>query len=70
VRHPLYAGVLILLPSIALLLGSAWGVVGALVFDVLIAVRALNEERELERGLEGYSEYRQRVRYRLLPGVW
>jgi protein-S-isoprenylcysteine O-methyltransferase Ste14 len=70
VRHPLYAGVLILLPSIALLLGSAWGVVGALVLDLFIAVRALNEERELERGLEGYREYRQRVRYRLLPGVW
>ena len=70
VRHPLYAATLILLPGSALLLGSLYGLAGAVAMIGLLAMRTVLEERELEHGLEGYAEYTRRVRYRFVPGVW
>ena len=70
VRHPLYAAVLIYLPANALLLGSWYGLAASLALSGGIAFRTAMEDRELQRGLEGYREYAARVRYRLIPFVW
>lgn len=70
VRHPMYAGALPMFFGIPLLLGSWWGLAGAVLMTLLIAMRAVREERELAAGLPGYADYAQRVRWRLLPGVW
>ncbi len=70
VRHPLYAGVLLMLPSIALMLGSWYGVAGSVLLIAGISVRAVLEERELQARLPGYADYARRVRFRLVPHVW
>ncbi|MEZ5827804.1 MAG: isoprenylcysteine carboxylmethyltransferase family protein [Hyphomicrobiales bacterium] len=70
VRHPMYAGALLLIPGVPLLLGSWWGLAASLVFIVLLAGRAVLEERTLKAELDGYAAYAARVRYRLLPHVW
>jgi protein-S-isoprenylcysteine O-methyltransferase Ste14 len=70
VRHPLYASVLIMIPSIALLLGSWYGVAFSAILLFGILFRTVMEDRELQRGLEGYKEYAAKVPYRLVPHVW
>jgi protein-S-isoprenylcysteine O-methyltransferase Ste14 len=70
VRHPLYAAVLIYLPATAVLLGSWYGLAASFALSGGIAFRTAMEDRELRRGLEGYTEYAARVRYRLIPFVW
>jgi protein-S-isoprenylcysteine O-methyltransferase Ste14 len=70
VRHPMYAGGLVMLFGMPLALGSWWGV---LVFVAIIPAliwRLLDEEKFLALNLPGYVEYQSRVRYRLLPLVW
>ena len=70
VRHPLYATMLILLPANALLLGSWYGFAASFILLAGIVFRTAMEDRELHRGLEGYSTYASQVRYRLIPLVW
>jgi len=70
VRHPLYAAGLIYLPATALLLGSWYGLAASFVFSAGLVFRTAMEDRELRRGLAGYTEYAARVRYRLIPFVW
>jgi protein-S-isoprenylcysteine O-methyltransferase Ste14 len=70
VRHPMYAGMLFYLVGAPLLLGSWWGLLWGCGLLALFAMRLLIEERTLREGLEGYTEYARRVRYRLVPGVW
>jgi protein-S-isoprenylcysteine O-methyltransferase Ste14 len=70
VRHPLYAGFILFTVGTALMLGSAYGVVGALVLNVLIAWRAAREEQVLQRELAGYGEYMTRVKHRFIPYIW
>ncbi len=70
VRHPMYAGFIPPSVGMALWLGSYAAAIAAIVPMALIAVRALFEEKFLVRNLPGYEEYRQRVRYRLIPYVW
>ncbi len=70
VRHPGYAGILIGMPGMALALGSWAALIPQVVFDLLIFRRLLIEERVLRRELAGYVEYSERVRWRLLPGLW
>jgi protein-S-isoprenylcysteine O-methyltransferase Ste14 len=70
VRHPLYAGFILFTVGTALLLGSAYGVLGALILNALIAWRAGREEQVLKRELAGYGEYMTRVKYRFFPYVW
>jgi protein-S-isoprenylcysteine O-methyltransferase Ste14 len=70
VRHPMYAGALLLFLGAPLWLGSWWGVVAGAAFSLLMAARAVLEERTLARELPGYDEYRQKVRYRLVPYLW
>ena len=70
VRHPMYAGALLLFAGTPLLLGSWWGLALAPAITVLLAARAVLEERTLARELDGYAEYAARVRYRLVPLIW
>jgi protein-S-isoprenylcysteine O-methyltransferase Ste14 len=70
IRHPMYAGALLFFIGTPLLLGSWWGLVAAPVIAAMLAVRAVLEERTLADGLPGYRDYAERVRYRLIPGVW
>lgn len=70
VRHPLYAGALLLFVSSALLLGSWWGLLASVDLAAPLVLRTVLEDRELHRSLPGYADYARRVRWRLLPGVW
>lgn len=70
VRHPMYAVTVWLFLSIPIVLGSWWSLLCFLPYVVVIVIRILNEEKILEEGLEGYSEYKKRVKYRILPFVW
>ncbi len=70
VRHPMYAGALPILLCTPLALGSWWGMlVFPLAFPAL-ALRLLNEEKFLQKNLEGYAEYMKKVKYRLIPFIW
>jgi len=70
VRHPMYTGALVLWLATPLALGSWWALLPALASIPLMALRIRNEEEVLVSELEGYEEYRRKVRYRLLPLVW
>ncbi len=70
VRHPMYAASLLYLTGMPLLLGSWLGLAGAVVMVLAMARRAVAEEGVLARELAGYPDYRARVRYRLIPGIW
>ena len=70
VRHPMYAATIWLFLSIPVVLGSLWSLLCFLPYPFVIIVRICNEERMLETGLEGYTDYKKRVKYRLLPFVW
>ena len=70
VRHPMYCGSVILMLGIPPALGSYWGLVVFLPGVVLLVFRILDEEKLLTQELSGYREYRQRVRYRLVPHIW
>ena len=70
VRHPMYAVSLLYIVGMPLALGSYYGLLASATLIAVVIARLLNEERVLERDLPGYREYRQRVRHRLIPGVW
>ena len=70
VRHPMYLGLLIALLGVPLALGSWWGLLTLIPITAVIVGRLLTEETFLVGNLPGYSEYRHRVRYRLLPFIW
>ena len=70
VRHPMYAGALLLFVAGPLLLGSAWGLIMSLVLIVTIAVRSIGEEAMLKQELEGYTDYMKRVKWRMIPFVF
>jgi protein-S-isoprenylcysteine O-methyltransferase Ste14 len=70
VRHPMYAGALVLLAGIPLALGSLWGLLVLPAFTAVIAWRTLDEESLLLQRLPGYGAYRAKTRYRLIPHVW
>lgn len=70
VRHPMYASVLPMYLFTPLALGSYWALIAFLPLPFLLVKRILNEEEVLLRELPGYAEYRQKVRWRMIPGVW
>ena len=70
VRHPMYAVTVWLFLSIPVVLGSWWSFLCFLPYVAVIVVRIQNEEKVLETGLCGYSEYKKRVKYRLLTLIW
>lgn len=70
VRHPMYAVTIWLFLAIPVVLGSWWSILCFALYIPVIIVRIGNEEKILEAGLEGYSDYKKRVKYRILPFVW
>jgi protein-S-isoprenylcysteine O-methyltransferase Ste14 len=70
VRHPMYLGALLMFFGAPLLLGSAWGLVAGAACTLVLALRILGEEKLLVKELEGYPDYRLKVRYRLIPFIW
>lgn len=70
VRHPMYAGVILMFTLSSLALGSYWALIPGVLVIPVIVLRILTEEATLHRELKGYTEYTHQVRCRLLPGVW
>ena len=70
VRHPMYAGSALYIIGAALVLGSWLGIATGLALIAAIAWRAVREEQTLQQELPGYQEYMDRVRFRLIPGIW
>ena len=70
VRHPMYSATLFMFLSIPIILGSMLSFVIMLSYIPIIAIRMRNEEEILEEGLEGYKEYKQKVRYKVIPFIW
>jgi protein-S-isoprenylcysteine O-methyltransferase Ste14 len=70
VRHPMYAGALVMMLGVPIALGSWWGLVPVAAMVAVIVARLLDEEALLATQLPGYAEYRRRVEHRLVPGVW
>jgi protein-S-isoprenylcysteine O-methyltransferase Ste14 len=70
VRHPMYAFALLVIVGMPLALGSYWGLVTVVPAVAVLAFRIDDEEKMLRQELDGYSEYTERVHYRLVPGVW
>jgi protein-S-isoprenylcysteine O-methyltransferase Ste14 len=70
IRHPGYAFGYLFFLGIPLALGSLWALIPAILTGLLLVVRTVWEDRTLREELPGYREYAQRVRYRLVPGVW
>lgn len=70
VRHPMYSTTIILFLSMAAVLGSVISFVVFLTYPFIIAKRIRNEEAVLEKGLDGYIEYKEKVRYRIIPFIW
>ncbi len=70
VRHPMYSATVLLFLAMPLVLGSPLSFGVMLLYLPIIAKRIRNEEKVLSKGLEGYRDYCQRVKYRLFPGIW
>jgi protein-S-isoprenylcysteine O-methyltransferase Ste14 len=70
IRHPGYSGMLIYTFATLLILGSLWALGMAIVITGITLLRTALEDRTLQSELTGYADYAQRVRYRLVPGIW
>ncbi len=70
VRHPMYSATVLLFLAMPLILGSLFSFVIFLAYPFIIAKRIKGEEKLLENELEGYREYKRKVKYRLIPFVW
>lgn len=70
IRHPMYTATIIMFLSIPLVLGSFHSFVIFLLYPVIIVMRLSNEEKFLENNLDGYSQYKNKVKYRLIPFIW
>jgi protein-S-isoprenylcysteine O-methyltransferase Ste14 len=70
VRHPLYLGCLLMILGAPLLLGSMYGFIIGVIAIIVLVGRIIGEENMLVNGLEGYEEYKKKVKYRLVPFVW
>jgi len=70
VRHPMYSATLLMFMTIPLILGSAYSFIIFLTYPIIIAKRIKNEEALLEKELDGYREYKEKVKYCLVPFIW
>lgn len=70
VRHPMYAGALVMLLGIPIALGSWWGLLVIVAVIPALIWRLIDEEKFLTRNLPGYAEYQRKLRYRLIPMIW
>lgn len=69
-RHPGYVGMIIYLLASPIILGSIWALIPASLAVILFIIRTAFEDNTLKNKLEGYKEYAERVKYRLIPGIW
>jgi protein-S-isoprenylcysteine O-methyltransferase Ste14 len=70
VRHPMYMGSTLMYVASPLALGSYWAIIPAIFIIPIYIARIINEESVLTKELEGYSDYKLKTRYRLIPGIW
>ncbi|MBR0350413.1 MAG: isoprenylcysteine carboxylmethyltransferase family protein [Clostridia bacterium] len=70
VRHPMYAVTILLFLTIPLVLGSIISFIIFLIYPIIIGKRIKNEEKVLEKDLKGYTEYKKKVKYKVIPFVW
>lgn len=70
VRHPMYAATILLFLMIPIVLGSWYALIAFTVYPILIIVRLKDEEDLLTQELSGYAEYKQKVKYRIIPFIW
>jgi len=70
IRHPMYVAVITQLACVPLALGSVLALLPAALLTVLIVIRTLLEDKTLHSELEGYKAYSEKVKYRLVPGIW
>jgi protein-S-isoprenylcysteine O-methyltransferase Ste14 len=70
VRHPGYVFASLFFIGMPLTLGSLWALIPAVVACLILVLRAVREDQTLQNELPGYKEYAQRVRYKLIPGIW
>lgn len=70
IRHPMYFATILMFISMPLILGSIFSFIIFLIYIPLIAIRAVNEEKVLEKELNGYTEYKKKVKYRIIPFIW
>ena len=69
-RHPMYLATLFMFLPLPLILGSLWGLLPFAIYPILVAIRILGEEKLLCAELAGYTEYKQKTKYRLIPFIW
>ena len=70
VRHPMYTATIFLFLSMPLILGSLISFFVFLIYPLIISIRIINEEKFLEKELDGYSNYKKNVKYRIIPFIW
>lgn len=70
VRHPMYLGAILMFLGVPMLLGSKYGILLGIFLSLIFAFRIIGEEKMLTEELEGYSDYKKKVKYRLLPYIW
>jgi len=70
VRHPMYTGFLLMFFGLTIALGSLYGLIPTAIVSILIIIRIPLEEKLLHEGLEGYTEYTEKVKCRLIPKIW
>jgi protein-S-isoprenylcysteine O-methyltransferase Ste14 len=70
VRHPMYSGVMLMYFFTPIALGSWWALIPFIPLPFFLALRIINEEKILVKGLTGYEEYRRRVPSRMIPHIW
>jgi protein-S-isoprenylcysteine O-methyltransferase Ste14 len=70
VRHPMYAGMVVMVIGVPIGLGSVWGLLFCIPLLATLVWRLIEEEKYLARNLPGYDEYREKTRYRLVPGIY
>ena len=70
VRHPMYSVTILLFLTMPLILGSIYSFLIFLIYPIIIAKRIKNEEKVLEKDLDGYTDYKKKVKYRIIPFIW
>ena len=70
VRHPMYLATIVLFFSMPLILGSIISFVIFLIYPIIIGVRIKNEEKVLDKELKGYTDYKKKVKYKIIPFIW
>ncbi len=66
----MYLGSILMFIGVPMLLGSIYGILTGLILSLILVIRITGEEKMLTEGLEGYADYKKKVKYRLIPFIW